>query len=58
MVDNEVVSLQKISGFYLLRTVESLISTYVIMGIRDCIDFVDVGTDNVDEVTVIYYLGY
>jgi hypothetical protein len=32
--------------------------TYVIMGFRNRIDFVDGGTDNVDKDPLAYYLGY
>lgn len=46
MLKSEVDSLQKVNEFYSLRIIDSLVSTYIIVGFQNCIDFVVIGTKN------------
>jgi hypothetical protein len=46
MLESEVDSLWKVNEFYSLRIIDSLISTYIIVGFHNCIDYVVIGTKN------------
>jgi hypothetical protein len=51
-------SLRKVSGFYSLRIVDLLISTYIIVRFHDCIDSVVAGAKSLDEDSTARDLGY